>query len=107
MDLEDAYKLKILTFDETVGLMMAFFDETAKNKIADRIGDEHLTDPNEKIQYLRACVIGKLENECVKTFIDHEEEILAGTFEGSLIEHMAPMQRDAYRKCTEISLKTV
>lgn len=103
MDLEDAYKLKILTFDETVGLMMAFFDETAKNKIADRIGDEHLTDPNEKIQYLRACVIGKLENECVKTFIDHEEEILAGTFEGSLIEHMAPMQRDAYRKCTEIS----
>lgn len=83
--------------------MMAFFDETAKNKIADRIGDEHLTDPNEKIQYLRACVIGKLENECVKTFIDHEEEILAGTFEGSLIEHMAPMQRDAYRKCTEIS----
>ena len=30
----------------------------------------------------RACVIGKLENECVKAFLDHEEEILAGTFEG-------------------------
>ena len=39
----------------------------------------------------------------MQTFIDHEEEILAGTFKGSLIEHIAPLQRDAYRQCTQIS----
>lgn len=41
----------------------------------------------------RACVIGKLENECVKAFLDHEEEILAGTFEGALIDHISEHER--------------
>ena len=103
MDLEDAFKLKILTFDETMNLMMAFFDEKGKERISERISDEHLTDQNEKIQYLRACVIGKLENECVNTFLLHEEEILAGTFGGSLIDHISPLQRDAYVACTRVS----
>ena len=103
MDMEDAFKLKILTFDETMHLMLSFFDEMDKNRIMERIDDEQLTDDNEKVQYLRACVIGKLENECVRTFIVHEEEILAGTFQGSLIDHIAPLQRDAYRQCTQIS----
>ena len=103
MDLEDAFKLKILTCDETMQLMLDFFDETDKNRICERISSEQLTDDNEKIQYIRACVIGKLEKECVQAFIDHEAEILAGTFKGSLIEHIAPLQRDAYRRCTQIS----
>ena len=66
MDIEDAYKLKILSYDETVQLMLSFFNEDSKNRILKRISEEELTDPNEKIQYLRACVIGKLEYECVK-----------------------------------------
>ena len=107
MDLEDAFKLKILSFDETMDLMMAFFDETAQKHIRQRISDEELTDTNEKVQYLRACVIGKLENECVRTFVDHEEEILAGTFSGSLIDHISPLQRDAYVRCTKISKQRI
>jgi len=103
MDLEDAYKLKILTFEETTQLMLSFFDETEQNRIIDRIADEQLTDSNEKIQYLRACVIGKLENECVKTFINHEKEIMAGYFQGSLIDNIAPRQQEAYHQCTKIS----
>ena len=103
MDLEDAFKLKILTYDETMQLMLDFFDEMGKNRIIERISDEHLTDQNEKIQYLRACVIGKLENECVNTFLQHEEEILAGTFSGSLIDHISPLQHEAYITCTRIS----
>jgi dGTPase len=83
--------------------MLNFFDETVQNHIHQRINDEQLTDPNEKIQYLRACVIGKLENECVKTFISHEDEILQGTFQGSLIDNISPLQHDAYIKCTKIS----
>jgi dGTPase len=103
MDLEDAYKLKILTADETRELMLGFFDEDIQQKIMERIETEHLSDENEKVQYMRACVIGKLENECVRTFMDHEEQILAGSFEGSLIEHIAPRQRDAYQRCTKVS----
>ena len=103
MDLEDAHKLKILSYDETAQLMLGFFDEPTQQHILQRIDDEQLTDPNEKIQYLRACVIGRLENECVLTFIDNEQLILEGRFEGSLIDHIAPLQREAYQRCTKIS----
>ena len=103
MDLEDAYKLKILTYDETVKLMLSFFDENSQNRITNRIDDEELTDPNEKIQYLRACVINKLESECVHTFLKHEDEILQGTFDGSLIDHIASPSQEAYSHCAKIS----
>ena len=103
MDLEDAYKLKILTYDEAANLMLDFFDETAKNNIIRRIKEEELTDANERIQYLRACVIGKLENECVKTFLDNEHRILEGTFTGSLIENISDMPRQAYQRCVSVA----
>ena len=107
MDLEDAHKLKILSFDETLNLMLAFFDEETQQHIRQRIADEQLTDPNEQVQYLRACVIGKLENECAKTFMQHEEQILAGVFQGSLIDHVSPLQRKAYVNCTKISKQRI
>lgn len=103
MDLEDAHKLKILSFDETFELMLSFFDGTTRQNIHRRIETEQITDPNEQIQYLRACVIGKLEYECVQTFMAHETEILAGQFKGSLIDHISTIPREAYEQCTRIS----
>lgn len=79
MDIEDSHKLKILSFAETEHLLLSFFDEDIQQKIRQRIIDEELTDENEKVVYMRASVIGKLENECVAAFLAHEEEILAGT----------------------------
>ena len=107
MDLEDAHKLKILTLDETFNLMLAFFDEETQEHIRQRIKDEELTDPNEQIQYLRASVIGKLENECVQAFMQNEEKILAGTFTGSLIDHISELQHEAYVRCTKISKQRI
>jgi dGTPase len=107
MDLEDAHKLKILTYQETEDLLLGFFDEENKEKIHRRIRDEELKDPNEKVVYMRACVIGKLENECVKTFVDHEDDILNGTFEGSLIQHINDLQRDAYERCAQLSVERI
>ena len=103
MDLEDAHKLKILSYEETSQLMLSFFDEETQKHIMKRIVDEEITDNNERVQYLRACVIGRLENECVNTFIENEQLILEGRFEGSLIDHISPLQRDAYKQCTKIS----
>ena len=79
MDIEDAHKLKLLTHEETMLLLMAFFDEDIQESIRRRIETEDISDPNEQIVYLRACAIGKLENECVKVFLDNEEAILNGT----------------------------
>ena len=107
MDLEDAHKLKIVSYDTVSQLFLDFFDEDTQHQILQRIQDEQLTDENEKVVYLRACVIGKLENECVNTFVQHEEEILDGTFTGSLVDHISTRQRDAYERCAKLSVQRI
>ena len=107
MDIEDSHKLKILSFAETEHLLLSFFDEEIQQKIRQRIIDEELTDENEKVVYMRASVIGKLENECVAAFLAHEEEILAGTFEGCLIDHISERQKKAYKECEKISYSKI
>lgn len=107
MDIEDSHKLKILSFQETEELLMGFFDDDMKRRIRQRLDREGVTDLNEQVVYMRACVVGKLENECVKTFVEHEEEILAGTFQGSLIDNIAQLQREAYKRCAALSYKKI
>ena len=107
MDIEDSHKLKILSYAETEHLLLSFFDEDIQQKIRQRIIDEELTDENEKVVYMRASVIGKLENECVAAFLAHEEEILAGIFEGSLIDHISERQKKAYKECEKISYSKI
>ena len=107
MDIEDSHKLKILSYAETEHLLLSFFDENIQQKIRQRIIDEELTDENEKVVYMRASVIGKLENECVAAFLAHEEEILAGTFEGSLIDHISERQKKAYKECEKTSYSKI
>ena len=107
MDIEDSHKLKILSYAETEHLLLSFFDEDIQQKIRQRIIDEELTDENEKVVYMRASVIGKLENECVAAFLAHEEEILAGTFEGSLIDHISERQKKAYKECKKTSFSKI
>ena len=107
MDIEDAHKLKLLSFDETRDLLLGFFDETAKNHILQRVEEEQIIDKNEQVNYFRSCVIGLLESECVKAFVDHEDEILSGRFDESLIDVIAEPARSAYQRCKKISKKKI
>ena len=103
MDIEDSHKLKLLSSEETADLLLGFFDEDTRQGIRRRIVDEGVTDRNEQVVYFRACAVGLLEAECVRAFVRHEEEILNGTFEGSLIKHISELPRRAYEHCTEVS----
>ncbi len=107
MDIEDAHKLKILPYQQTEELLLAFFDEETQRRIRQRIVDEGVSDSNEKVVYLRACVIGKLENECYKAFVENEAAILEGTFTGSLIEHISQQQAEAYQSCCRLSKQQI
>ncbi len=107
MDIEDSHKLKILTYDETADLLLAFFDDETKAAIKQRFIDEEITDRNEQVVYMRASAVGKLESECVKAFVEHEEEILNGTFKGSLIKNISEPQRKAYEHCAQVSYKKI
>lgn len=107
MDIEDAHKLHLLSYAETEELLLAFFDEPTKAHIRQRIEDEGVTDENEKVVYLRACAVGRLERACVDTFVAHEDEILSGALEGSLIKNIAPDLRAAYKHCSTVSVSKI
>ena len=107
MDIEDAHKLKIVTYEETKRLFLDFFDEMGQNHIMQRIHDEEITDDNEKVIYMRACVINALERACVNAFMRHEDEIMRGEFSGSLIDSIDDRLVKAYRNCTELSKKRI
>lgn len=107
MDIEDAHKLKIVTYEETKRLFLDFFDEMGQNHIMQRIHDEEITDDNEKVIYMRACVINALERACVDAFMRHEDEIMMGEFSGSLIDSIDDRLVKAYRNCTELSKKRI
>lgn len=107
MDIEDAHKLKIVTYEETKRLFLDFFDEMGQNHIMQRIHDEEITDDNEKVIYMRACVINALERACVDAFMRHEDEIMRGEFSDSLIDSIDDRLVKAYRNCTELSKKRI
>lgn len=103
MDIEDANKLMILSFEETEKLLLDFLDDDVRRAVKQRIESEGLTDDNEKVAYMRARVIGALEHECVKAFMENIEAILDGTFGDALIKHIAERPREAYKRCQIVS----
>lgn len=107
MDIEDAHKLRLLSDEQTIELLLNFFDEETQTNILKRIKNECILDINEQVVYMRAAVIGKLENECAAAFLANEEAILNGTFQGSLIDNISEMQREAYKKCSEVAIKLI
>lgn len=105
MDLEDAHKLKLLTHQETMDLYSLFFDEKRKRRTEEIC--QMVTDENEQIAYLRSVVIGILIKECTRIFVEHEEEMLAGTFQGTLIKRMDEPLREAYKSCADTALQKI
>ena len=105
MDIEDAHKLKILNTDEVISLFLSFFDDERRSHMLDIM--DAVEDPNEKIVYLRSCVIGALVKCCADTFIANEETILEGRFDGSLLSNLHSREGDGYRRCNDMSWKRI
>lgn len=105
MDIEDAYKLKLLTPREAKELYLLFLDEKKQQRVEEVFS--FVSDENEQIAYLRATVIGILIKECTKVFMDNEEAILEGIFEGALIKHISSPLSEAYKQCTGIAIEKI
>lgn len=101
MDIEDAYKLRILSAEETERLLLGFFSPDEQERISLAAHEE--TDVSSQLVYYRAMAIGTLVRACVRVFVDHEEDILAGRFQGSLIDHLPERLCRAYGKCAEVA----
>lgn len=105
MDIEDAYKLKLLTPRETKELYQLFLNEKQKARVDEVF--QLVSDENEQIAYLRATVIGILVKECTQVFTENEESLLSGTFEGALIKHIAPPLNEAYQQCSKVAVEKI
>jgi dGTPase len=78
MDLEDGYRLGLVTFNETEQLL--------KNLIRiELVSDYNQRDDAEKIGYLRAKAISELVKELAEVFLDNESNILSAKLNDELI----------------------
>ncbi|MDE6341815.1 MAG: dNTP triphosphohydrolase [Muribaculaceae bacterium] len=105
MDLEDAHKLKIIPLEEVKRLMLGFFDCKEQEHMTESM--KRLDDPNEQVGYMRSKVIGALVGGCSKEFTDHEREILAGDYHGSLTSNLPGRMRDAYALCSDTAWRKI
>jgi dGTPase len=101
MDIEDAHKLRILTGEETIGLLLNFFDGDRLKHVTEVM--QMVNDVNEQIAYLRSSIIGLLVDECSRVFLENEERILAGAFTGALIREVSETVKQAYAACSEVA----
>jgi dGTPase len=78
MDLEDGFRLGLLSFKDTEALLMPLIDTTKLKGYKDR-------NENDKIGYLRAKSISDIVQELATVFTDEENNILSDKFENDLI----------------------
>jgi len=109
MDLEDAHKLKIHTFEQTRSLLMRFFDAQTERKQIERMNEtlNLVADPNEQIAYLRASVIGKLVKECVDIFWERQDDILSGNHQKALIDQVPQASLLAIQEIKKVSIRDI
>ena len=77
VDLEDGYRMGYIPFNQAKQLLNEIADQSHPEKYANT--------EEEQIKFLRAVAINKLVQEVAKIFLDHEEELLAGTFDSDLV----------------------
>lgn len=105
MDIEDAFKLRLLSYDEASQLLLDFFPADVQEQM--RTAYPGCTDLNDQMVYYRSCVIGALESACVKLFIDNESLILSGQFQGALIDHLPEPLQQAYARCQKVAVSRI
>lgn len=105
MDIEDAYKLSILSYQEASDLLRAFFDAKELREIDHTLG--LISDPNEHMGYLRSKVINLLVLEAASIFLDSEADLLSGTMPTSLVGALSPRSRASYEACSAVAMSRI
>lgn len=102
IDLEDAHRLKILSYDEVFELLSPI---CGGEKLIERL--KNIDDVDAKISLLRAKSIHALVMACSEVFFNEQELILKGDFNHSLIDKIAPSLGEAMNAIKKISTKKI
>lgn len=89
IDMEDAHRLHIVSTAQFMDMFLPFFDNE-KDEYKTRSYIEKklaaINDDNQKVQYIRARWIGLMIDKMAKLFMEHEQQLLAGTLQHDLLK---------------------
>ncbi|MBO7546427.1 MAG: deoxyguanosinetriphosphate triphosphohydrolase [Paludibacteraceae bacterium] len=101
MDLEDACKLHIVTFEKARDLYLGFFEGEHRARRLEHL--KRVDDTNEQLAYLRSVVIGVLVDACAERFLAHEEDILSGRLVPSLVKLLPEHLSNAFKAVERVA----
>ncbi len=109
IDFEDAHRLNIISRDTIRDLFLSFFDFETGYDSRDRVEATFnaINDDNQKIQFLRAKLIGYLIIRLRDIFMAKEDELLAGTLSGPLLDYLPERERLLIRAIDEFSVRHI
>ena len=109
IDMEDAHRLGILQKKEVVDAFLELIQKiNREGESVDKTWKHYndITDTNEAIAFIRAKVINLLANEAVDVFCTHQQQILNGGFNDTLIDNIAK-RTGALQTIQDISVKKI
>lgn len=109
MDIEDAHKLGILSFDETYERLSSFFDGENLNIFRKKLDEVRgiVTDNNEQVAFLRAMAINHLTTRTSEVFLNNQDAIMNGTFSGSLVKNLPEKIETEYEESSDMSVRKI
>jgi dGTPase len=102
IDLEDAHRLKILSYAEVESLLLPLCNDP---KMTDRLAQ--MEDDDAKITLMRAKSISTLIGLCADVFYNEQDNILNGVFNRSLMDAIDAPFVDVMKKIESISVKKI
>jgi dGTPase len=107
VDMEDAHRLGILRKDEVEGAFMQIIRTLGKDD-SDKTYHYYseIEDTNEALAFLRARIINLLVNHSAEVFLGFQQQILEGSFNDTLIDHIE-RNFGALRSVQDISVKKI
>jgi dGTPase len=109
LDMEDAHKRGIINTEAIEQAFMSFFDPVKDAGVFKHKEDVYreVSDPNERMAFLRATLINKLVNLASDIFVAHYDEIMEGTSKDSLIAYLPEHEEQALKQCRKQSVKDI
>lgn len=109
IDMEDAHRLDIVSLAQIQELFYPFFNEPQGYNSSEYIQKkvDSLRDANQKVQYIRARWIALMTNKLAHTFMQHEEELLAGTLQKDLLSCLPEEELKLIDNINDFSFKHI
>ncbi|KAA2238814.1 deoxyguanosinetriphosphate triphosphohydrolase [Chitinophaga agrisoli] len=102
IDLEDAHRLKILTYPQVEELLFPLCED---DKLRNRL--DNIEDLDAKVSLLRAKAINSLVLDCSEKFFDNQNVILQSEYNKSLTEDLKPTLQPIWDNICKISREKI